>query len=66
MKDWKERSLRLWQKIDKRQRYIIFGATALLFAAVLAWSFWWGGRPDNVPLFTGLDAKDAGGDCRET
>ncbi|HWR40401.1 MAG TPA: flagellar basal-body MS-ring/collar protein FliF [Patescibacteria group bacterium] len=60
MKDWKERSLRLWQKIDKRQRYIIFGATALLFVAILAWSFWWGSRPDNVPLFTGLEAKDAG------
>ncbi len=60
MADWKEQSLSLWQKIGKRERYMIIGAAVLLFVAIIGWSVWWGGRPDNVPLFTGMDAKDAG------
>ncbi|MDU2066194.1 MAG: flagellar basal-body MS-ring/collar protein FliF [Sporomusaceae bacterium] len=60
MADWKEQSLRLWQNIGKKEKYIILGSAVLLFVGILAWSFWWGGRPDSVPLFTGLDAKDAG------
>jgi flagellar M-ring protein FliF len=27
---------------------------------ILVWSYWLSARPDNVALFTGLDAKDAG------
>lgn len=60
MDDWKEQSLRLWRNIGKRQKYIIIGSAVLVFIAILGWSLWWGGRPDSVPLFTGLDAKDAG------
>lgn len=60
MANWKEQSLRLWQNIGKRERYIIIGAAVLLFAAILTWSYWWGGRPENVPLFTNMDAEDAG------
>jgi flagellar M-ring protein FliF len=60
MADWKEQSLLLWQNIGKKQRYLIIGAAALLFVAILAWSYWMGSRPDYVPLFTGMEAKDAG------
>jgi flagellar M-ring protein FliF len=60
MADWKEQSLSFWQNIGKRERYMIIGAAVLLFVAIIGWSVWWGGRPDNVPLFTNMDAKDAG------
>jgi len=60
MADWKEQLLRLWQNLGQRERYMIIGAAALLFVAIIGWSIWWGGRPDYVPLFTGMDAKDAG------
>ncbi|KYZ77297.1 flagellar M-ring protein FliF [Anaerosporomusa subterranea] len=60
MVDWKEQSLRLWQTIDKRQRYILGGVALLLFLSILGWSYWWGGRPEYVPLFTNMEAKDAG------
>ncbi|WP_378957109.1 flagellar basal-body MS-ring/collar protein FliF [Pelosinus sp. sgz500959] len=60
MADWKEQSLRLWQNLGKREKYMILGSAILIVTVVLAWSFWWGGRPDLVPLFTDLEAKDAG------
>jgi flagellar M-ring protein FliF len=60
MASLKEQSLRLWQNIGKREKYIIIGSAIFVFAIILLWSFFWGGRPDSVPLFTGLDAKDAG------
>lgn len=60
MADWKEQSLRLWQTIDKRQRYIIGGVALLLFLFILGWSYWWGGRPEYIPLYTNMEAKDAG------
>lgn len=60
MADWKIQSLRLWQNISKRQRYTILGAAVLLFLAILAWSYWWGGRPEMVPLFTNMEAQSAG------
>ena len=60
MADWKEKSLRLWQNLGKREKYMILGSGVLIVAVVLAWSFWWGARPDLVPLFTDLEAKDAG------
>lgn len=60
MADWKEQSLQLWRKISKRQQYTIIGVAALLMISILGWSYWWGGRPDMVPLFTGMEAKDAG------
>lgn len=60
MADWKEKSLRLWQNLSSKQKYMIIGSVILAFATILAWSYWWGSRPENVALFTGLDAKDAG------
>jgi flagellar M-ring protein FliF len=60
MADLKEQSLRLWQNLGRKERYMILGSAILIFAIILAWSFWWGGRPDLVPLFTEMEAKDAG------
>jgi flagellar M-ring protein FliF len=60
MADWKEQSLRLWQNLGKKERYIILGSALLVFIAILSWSYLWGGRPDYVPLFTELSARDAG------
>lgn len=60
MADWKEQSLQLWKKISKRQQYIIIGVAALLVMVMLGLSYWWGNRPDMVPLFTRMEAKDAG------
>lgn len=60
MAEWKERLLQMWQKIGKREKYIIAGTAILLIAVIVGWSVWWGSRPENVPLFTNMDAKDAG------
>ncbi|MEG6585877.1 flagellar basal-body MS-ring/collar protein FliF [Dendrosporobacter sp. 1207_IL3150] len=60
MAGWKEQSLRFWQNLGKKERSIIVGSSVLVFVAILAWSYWWGGRPDLVPLFTGMEARDAG------
>ena len=60
MADWREQYLQLWKKLTKRQRYTIIGAAALLMIAILGWSYWYGSKPDMVPLFTNMEAKDAG------
>ena len=60
MADWKEQYLQLWNKISKRQRYTILGVAALLMISILGWSYWYGSKPDMVPLFTNMEAKDAG------
>lgn len=60
MADLKEQSLRLWQNLNNKHRYIILGTAAFIFFSILLWSYWWGSRPDNVPLFTTLEAEDAG------
>lgn len=60
MADWKEQSLQFWAKIGKRQQYTMIGVAALLLLSILGWSYWWGGRPDMVPLFTDMETKDAG------
>ncbi len=60
MAEWKEQSLRLWQNLSQKQKYMILGSAILMFSIVLAWSFWWGGHPDLVPLYTDLESKDAG------
>lgn len=60
MADWKERYLQLWQKFNKRQRYMIIGVAVLLLVVILGTSFWYGSKPDMVPLFTNMETKDAG------
>ena len=58
MAEWKERYLELWNNYSKRQRYMIVGAAALVFIAIVAGSIIYGGKPDMVPLFTNMEAKD--------
>lgn len=48
------------QKLNKRQKYILAGTALLLLAVIVAGSYWWGSRPDYVPLFTNMEASDAG------
>ena len=60
MGDWKERYLALWEKFTKRQRYIMLGSALALLLVILGLSFWYGSKPDMVPLFTGMETKDAG------
>jgi len=60
MADWKEQYLQLWNKISKRQRYTMIGVAALLMISILGWSYWYGSKPDMVPLFTNMETKDAG------
>ncbi|SDF38850.1 flagellar basal-body MS-ring/collar protein FliF [Sporolituus thermophilus] len=60
MADWKEQSLQIWRSLGKKQRYLIAASAFFVFAVILLWSYWWGGRIDYVPLYTGLDLKDAG------
>ena len=60
MGDWKERYLALWEKFTKRQRYIMLGSALALLLVILGISFWYGSKPDMVPLFTGMETKDAG------
>ncbi len=60
MADWKEQYLQLWNKISKRQRYTMIGVAALLMISILGWSYWYGSKPDLVPLFTNMETKDAG------
>lgn len=60
MADWKAQYIELWNKTTKRQRQVIIGVAALVFAAIFGWSYWYGNRPELVSLYTGLETKDAG------
>lgn len=60
MADWKERYLQLWQKTTKKQRYIGLGVLAAVLLLIFGGSFWYGSKPEMVPLFTNMETKDAG------
>jgi len=60
LQDIKKQSLHFWHKLGKREKWIIGGSALLLLLSLIAWSVWWGGKPDYVPLFTKLDTRDAG------
>ena len=60
MADWKAQYIELWNKTTMRQRQMIIGAAVLVFAAIFGCSYWYGNRPELVPLYTGLETKDAG------
>lgn len=60
MAAWKERFLELWNRYSKTQRAIAIGAIVAILAAILGISFWYGSKPDMVPLYTNLETKDAG------
>ena len=60
MGEWKERGLALWNRFDKRQRYIMLGSALAILVLIFGLSFWYGSKPDMVPLFTDMETKDAG------
>lgn len=60
MAAWKERFLELWNRYTKTQRAIGIGVIVTILVAILGISFWYGSKPDMVPLYTNLETKDAG------
>lgn len=60
MANWRERLRELWNRYDNKHKYAFIGgiiALVLLFAGI---SFWYGSKPEYVPLYTNLETKDAG------
>ncbi len=60
MAAWRERFQELWNRYDKRQRYIFIGVVVAILISIFGISFWYGSKPDFVPLYTNLETKDAG------
>lgn len=60
MEAWKERFQELWNRYDKKQRYIFIGVLVAILLGIIGISFWYGSKPDYVPLYTNLETKDAG------
>ena len=60
MADWIARYRELWNRYQGRQRYIIVGSAAAFLILLLGISFWYGSKPELVPLYTNLESKDAG------
>lgn len=60
MADWKARFQELWGRYSSRQRYIAIGAVVAILLSIFGFSFWYGSKPDMVPLYTNLETKDAG------
>jgi len=60
MAELREQIQNLWGRFTPRQRWIILGSALLLFVVVPGASYWYGGKPKYVPLFTDMESKDAG------
>lgn len=60
MAEWIARYRELWNRYQGRQRYIIVGSAAAFLILLLGISFWYGSKPEMVPLYTNLETKDAG------
>ncbi len=60
MANWRERLQELWNRYDRRRKLIFFGAIIAAILAFVGISFWYGSKPDYVPLYTNLETKDAG------
>ena len=60
MANWRERLLEIWNRFDKRRKYGFIGGLIALALAFIGISFWYGSKPDYVPLYTNLETKDAG------
>lgn len=60
MANWRERLRELWNRFDRRRKMAFIGGIVALALAFVGISFWYGGKPEYVPLYTNLEAKDAG------
>ena len=60
MANWRERLRELWNRYDNKHKYIFIGGIVALILALAGISFWYGSKPDYVPLYTNLETKDAG------
>ncbi|MBR4382456.1 MAG: flagellar M-ring protein FliF [Selenomonadaceae bacterium] len=60
MANLRERLQELWNRYDRRHKLIFFGAILAAILAFVGISFWYGSKPDYVPLYTNLETKDAG------
>ena len=60
MANWRERLRELWNRYDKKRKYAFIGGLIVLVLAFAGISFWYGSKPDYVPLYTNLETKDAG------
>ena len=60
MANWRERLQELWNRYDRRRKLIFFAAILAVILAFVGISFWYGSKPDYVPLYTNLETKDAG------
>ncbi|MBR4904488.1 MAG: flagellar M-ring protein FliF [Selenomonadaceae bacterium] len=60
MANWRERLREIWNRFDKRRKYGFIGGLIALALAFIGISFWYGSKPDYVPLYTNLETKDAG------
>ena len=60
MANWRERLRELWNRYQSRRKYIIIGAILVAVLAFAGISFWYGSKPEYVPLYTNLETKDAG------
>ncbi|MBR2733053.1 MAG: flagellar M-ring protein FliF, partial [Selenomonadaceae bacterium] len=60
MANWRERLRELWNRYDNRHRYAFIGGIIALVIAIAGISFWYGNKPEYVPLYTNLETKDAG------
>jgi flagellar M-ring protein FliF len=60
MAGWRDQYLQAWNGFSQRKRYAIIGGAIALIAAIIGLSVWYGSKPDLVPLFKNMEAKDAG------
>ena len=60
MANWRERLRELWNRYDKKHKYAFIGGIIALVLLFVGISFWYGSKPEYVPLYTNLETKDAG------
>jgi flagellar M-ring protein FliF len=60
LQEIKEQSLHFWHKLGQREKWILGGSVLLLLISLVAWSVWWGSKPEYMPLFSRLESRDAG------
>ena len=60
MANWRERLRELWNRYDNKHKYFFIGGLIALILICAGISYYYGGKPEYVTLYTNLEAKDAG------